>query len=479
MNFIKAKCVTKVDLISSLDIELKSFLNYVDYTRIDELINQMRDVSFLIEHPYIDDVYRDNYYLYYSSKLRNYERNVIRVHIIDTSDISDIDDEEKIQQVYLGYFIVRPLSVHPLGRSFISPNAFKKHGYSICTCNLKCNFFGNDLEIQGFPHIVQDSESHTCAESSMWALDSYFGAKFPIYRKHEMSEILEKLHFFSARRLLPSQGLSLLEIASALNSLGQNCITYPVEDNESFNIMQIYIESGMPFLLSLENEEHSIGHAILAIGHEKVDYDNVISDLAEDRKTCWHSISSFNKKLVYIDDNFSPYTIDNCRGNQERYLECWGDIKITSFVVPLHKHMYLEATGAFNIIKTFFNDPVNGLQAFGKRFITRLFLTNSSSFKQMLKDDILISDTHKNLFLSSLFPKFIWVCEIYNENEYSSEKCCGIIILDATESLIYRSLMYYFLDNFMYSFENGMLRKNKMSISFIKSMYKHNLQEYQ
>ena len=97
MIFIKAKFVTKVDLISSLDNELKSFLNYVDYTRINELINQMRDVSFLIENPYIDDVYRDNYYLYYSSKLNKYERNVIRVHIIDTSDISDIADEEKIR----------------------------------------------------------------------------------------------------------------------------------------------------------------------------------------------------------------------------------------------------------------------------------------------------------------------------------------------------------------------------------------------
>lgn len=477
MIFIKAKFVTKVDLISSLDNELKSFLNYVDYTRINELINQMRDVSFLIENPYIDDVYRDNYYLYYSSKLNKYERNVIRVHIIDTSDISDIADEEKIQQFYLGYFVVRPLSVHPLGRSFISPNAFKKHNYSICTCSLKCNFFGCDLEIQGFPHIVQDSESHTCAESSMWALDSYFGTKFPIYRKQEMSEILEKLHSFSARRLLPSQGLSLLEIASALNSLGQNCITYPVEDNESFNIMQIYIESGMPFLLSLENEEHSIGHAILAIGHEKIDYDNVILEFAKDKKICWHSISSFNKKLVYIDDNFSPYTVDNCKGNQERYLKCWGNTKITSFVVPLHKHMYLEAAGAFNIIKTFFDDPVNGLHTFGKRFITRLFLTNSSSFKQVLKDDCLISDIYKNLILSTLFPKFIWICEIYDENEYSSEKCCGIIVLDATESSEYTSLMYYFLFDSIFCFANGKLSRIKTKSSFEKNMYKHNLQE--
>lgn len=477
MNFIKTNFASKPDLILLLRDILCQFIDFVDFSRIKELIDSMRDVRFIVETPYIDDVYRDNYYLYYSAKLNDYQRNVIRVHIVDAMDMTSIDDRDKLQKIYLGYFIVRPLSSHPLGRSFISPNAFREHNYSLCTCSIKSTLLGYDLEIQGFPHIAQDSESHTCAESAMWALDSYFGTKFPIYRKHEMSEILEKLHSFSARRLLPSQGLSLLEIASALNSLGQNCITYPTDAEESFNIMQIYIESGMPFLLALENSDNTIGHAVLAIGHEKVDYDKVISSFSKDTESCWHSISSFNKKLVYIDDNFSPYTVDNCKEKQERYLKCWGNTRITSFVVPLHKHMYLEAAGAFRIIKTIFNDPVNGLHVFGNRFITRLFLTNSSSFKQVLKDDRLIDDIYKNLFLSTLFPKFIWVCEIYNENEYSLGKCCGIVVLDATESSDYASLMYYFLFDSIFRFKNGRLSRIKTKSSFEKYIYKHNLQE--
>ena len=94
-----------------------------------------------------------------------------------------------------------------------------------------------------------------------------------------------------------------------------------------------------------------------------------------------------------------------------------------------------------------------------------------------MKDDCLISDIYKNLILSTLFPKFIWICEIYDENEYSSEKCCGIIVLDATESSEYTSLMYYFLFDSIFCFANGKLSRIKTKSSFEKNMYKHNLQE--
>jgi hypothetical protein len=34
--------------------------------------------------------------------------------------------------------------------------------------------------VYGFPHIVQDEETHTCAESALWSHIEYFGSRYPL-----------------------------------------------------------------------------------------------------------------------------------------------------------------------------------------------------------------------------------------------------------------------------------------------------------
>jgi hypothetical protein len=69
--------------------------------------------SICIEYPYIDKLYRDSYYHYYSSKLNRYGRDCIRLSFFN-GDISIYDfHSEKglktLQEAFMGFLVLKPL----------------------------------------------------------------------------------------------------------------------------------------------------------------------------------------------------------------------------------------------------------------------------------------------------------------------------------------------------------------------------------
>lgn len=155
--------------------------------------------------------------------------------------------------------------------------------------------------------------------------------------------------------------------------------------------------------------------------------------------------------------------------------------KIRGFIVPTHKHMHMDALGAFKLVKTIFDEEIAGLASLGKnRWITRLFLTSSKNFKRSLIFDDHIEDEHRNHFLTMLMPKFIWVCEIYDEHSYMPNKdeeqiCSGVLILDATEMGSINSVLAYYIKNWYYENKGTYLTPIKTEFSFRKKTYQHNL----
>lgn len=262
LKFISFKIATKSNLIQILETKFKKSSCLYNFSRIKILIDSLKpEIQFLVEYPYTDSHYRSSFYMYYSAKYEEYERNAVRVHLF----CKDLEKEkiENNDKSYLGFFIVRPLQNHPLGRTFINPKAFINDGFISCQCKMDVHLMNFSFLVSGFPHIAQDAETHSCAESSVWSLLSYFGLKYPEYRTFLPEEIIKNLTASTDDRLLPSTGLTADEIAVCLNASGQNCIIDYISDcsdsaeaqmkqSEDFAIMRIYVESGMPFV-----EEHT------------------------------------------------------------------------------------------------------------------------------------------------------------------------------------------------------------------------------
>lgn len=94
------------------------------YNRIVPLIDNLKDSLWVyIEHPYVDKVYRDSYYFYYSSKLGNYHKDCIRISLfeneIENSHFRDEEQYKSIVENYRGFIVIRPTVPNILGRNVL------------------------------------------------------------------------------------------------------------------------------------------------------------------------------------------------------------------------------------------------------------------------------------------------------------------------------------------------------------------------
>jgi len=81
-----------------------SLLKYIDYLRDNLWV--------YVEYPYVDKVYRDSYYNYFSSKHLTYPRNSIRLSFFDGKiEKENFRRKELVSELnekYLGFIVIRP-----------------------------------------------------------------------------------------------------------------------------------------------------------------------------------------------------------------------------------------------------------------------------------------------------------------------------------------------------------------------------------
>ena len=103
------------------------------YARILQFLLPFKeDLTVIAETDYIDKTYRDLYYHFYSTKLRHFEKNCVRLsfctNVIDETITYSAEDIQRIKDNYLGFVVLRPLGTSCIGRNVISPDAIKSIG---------------------------------------------------------------------------------------------------------------------------------------------------------------------------------------------------------------------------------------------------------------------------------------------------------------------------------------------------------------
>jgi hypothetical protein len=489
LDFLDVSFVCKDGFISKLQEIYKDDDDFGNMkllipSQLDGLLKQLKqNIWFVIERPYVDRHYRDTYYTFFSSKFKKTGRNCIRVHIFE-GEITEndlLDKTIKLNDRYRGYFIIRPLTHHILGRSLISPKALLTNNFVCCLTKNQISLLGKNLTVHGFPHIAQDEETHTCAESALWSYIEYFGTKYPQYKPLLPSKIIKTLLDSTEHRILPSIGLTEKELAKCLNDNGFQCqIHNNASDSETtqfFQLLRTYVESGIPLLLVLENERDA--HAVLVIGHEM---DEPIYDLGKyvnpPWEEPWMDTSFLDKKMVFIDDNCPPYQITNIYEPTAHYNNEMKDMNIKSFIVTLPVHMFLVAEKVYDLLHIIFNDPNVGLQTSKGKWITRLLLTGSQSFKNFLSnyDNKMVNELKNPLIYLSL-PKYIWLCELYRADNFKENGyCSGLLLIDATSNgKSLTPVLFYAKEDKLFDHDGGAWKKSDDIVSFKMSSYKNNL----
>jgi len=435
--------------------------NSIVTNRISPHLDLLKDdIHIAIEYPYIDKVYRDSYYNYYSSKLRYYSKETIKLSFF----LGEIKDEDfkseatvkNLAERYVGFIVLRPTAPMVIGRSVINPSALKTSNFECRVVNIPTTVNSIEFITEGFPHSTQDAETITCAETSLWAIMEYFGHKYVEYKPTLPSLILDSLQGVSNERLLPSQGLPISQIAFVLKEFGFGPRIYTFRNSDFHSILSCYIESGIPLIIGLDNrhkvvdlvsgKKGNIGHAVVCIGHESVSHQQ-IDNLPPstnfsykpliDKNIIVYDNDEIEKQFIFIDDNHPVYQKANLKNPCNYYTDPqdaeWKHCDITCFVAPLHNRIYKEAreTKAFisELIGTTFGIPANS------ELFIRICLASSKSFKQEVALKLNYSEEVRETILNISMPKFIWLAELSTKTLVKQGLNNGIIILDATETI--------------------------------------------
>ncbi len=403
------------------------------YSRLLRFLTPFNDdLTIIAETDYIDKTYRDLYYHFYSTKLRSFEKNCVRLSlcnkVIDDTITHSIDDIQKLKDNYLGFVVLRPLGCSCIGRNVVSPQALKSVGSNLLLCktDVASTVLGTKVSVCGFPHSSQDGEMMTCAETTIWAIMSYLANRYNIYSLPLGHNILASLNDSSFERQTPSRGLNFQQISLSLQNQGLACRVYDKDNPKFKEIMSCYIESGIPLALCIESK--TFGHAVACIGRKAIDRNAVALQPVVVKG---HTYFEWNKSIdefVVNDDNVTCYQVMNYTNPCSYYGKPdWDGMKITHFVAPLHQKIYLDAEiaieAALNLVYCYGYDDGS---------VIRTFLTSSRSYREYVMTNDSLSEEQKQAFVELDMPKFIWVTEISDGVSFKASQVNDIILMDAT-----------------------------------------------
>ena len=472
--------------ILKMDEELNLILNDDLICSLGKIISLMPFPLTIVYEPYyVDRIYRDEYYAYYSKKHFGISRNTKRFIFFrncyfkeDFLDGSN-DKQQKIESDLIGMVVIKPTQT--IGRMLISPFLLNIPSCYVRTTKFEIAVLGRIYTVDAFPLSGQDSEVMTCAEVNIWQIMEYFGRRYSDYRTLLPSEMLELITTTSDVRMLPSDGLTVEQESHIFKNSGLSPKIYYkwlqyegrkyVETYESYvkspsleEILHFYVESGIPILINLREKgnKEGINHSITCIGHaidESLDKFDAVDFSEEDHEgnqgkslidkiknteyngltvlKSWSAVSGY----VIMEDHSMPYqvkTLDNLR---------FGDrgegilYEIESFVVPLYKHVFMAAEDAYKIAIDLIDESKDSISECLyrrgkpeiKEIVIRLFLTTSRAYKQFRVTNT-CSLNEKVFFSQVAYPKFIWICEYGTLDAYRNHKAVGEFVIDATAS---------------------------------------------
>lgn len=437
--------------------EFKFFPSSIEPT-LDELTQLLReDLNFYMEYPYVEKVYRDSFYNYYSTKHNSTIRNCARIAFFSNevmeSDFRDKNSFGKIQENFLGYITIRPTLPNLIGKTMLSPMAYRENRGIYCLTKANVLINGVRLDIRAFPHSSQDGETITCAETTIWSVMEYFGLRYPDYRPVLPSKIISALSNYSYERQLPSRGLTSEQISFALREFGFGTRLYALRSEDDPNgaseaypeiefkrLLGYYIESGIPVIAAVEND--TLGHALVVMGRENINHEGIDLTSYEpqniDTRTGaieLYDYADFLNNYVVIDDNMPPYNSVPFSNPTANYTDPQFDnCKIKNFIAPLYHKVYLEAGGARELMLSYLESFEHELP--GNKIILKLFFTSSRSFKAELNERIDLGDDATELILNLTMPKFVWIGVFTNPKLLNESKANGMVVVDATETNI-------------------------------------------
>ena len=316
------------EICAASDMPSSDVMAQVRYLGIYLKNDETNARSIVIEKPYVDRHYIEEYSSYYSKTLHPPKAKATRLHFFK----SEITDElllekliaagsgdfdticREMSEQYLGFTVVRPLPSAPIGRTILGTFEIEgsdrfytlpPHPYNVHLCGL-C------LKIYGVPFQQQEQAVGACATTAIWSALSQVmrldGGRAPT--PFAVTKAATK-NWVKDRVFPATSGLKDEQILESLRHFGYSPLYFePKTESALFCLAaKCYLRSNIPVILIMQYDGQDDAHAVTVVGfREDIDRERT-PDIA-----CqfpgWINLQLRSKGLcrLYIhDDRLGPY----------------------------------------------------------------------------------------------------------------------------------------------------------------------------
>lgn len=393
----------------------------------------------LIEYEYIDKDYRSTYYHHYAKKGRPYRGDCVRLHFFEdcvafdaTRLVLSCPGNDRLEDHYFGYIVLRPTIVATLGRSIVSPKMRQGARGRAIQSRHKVHLLGQTLSVWGFPSMAQHIDISVCAHVSCWAILRHYSEHYSAHRELLIHDITLLAKPFDPGGLTPAHGLNLLEAERIFQSAG----TYPVivgrkkAGEQSFYVQLLaYLESGFPLFIAMSGKKH----AIVAAGYA---WHPVAKAPPYAISHAWEQVDI----LLAVDDNSLPYRCVPLKAPKARSgaspAMSYSAADFDSFIVPLPEKIFYSAEAMERYSLALYKALASALKLPAEDvLLRRYFITTVSALRRWAREyESQFGDVLVNMLMRLKTAQFIWVVEYASYEQWKNGHIAGRAIIDATAS---------------------------------------------
>lgn len=402
--------------------------------RLFDVVRVLGAVDVVIERRYIDADYRSEHSQFYSTTFKRYPSVCHRLHFFSAKVEADLSNLGDLKESYLGYSVMRPTPLTPVGRTVVNPPVELSQG-TVCCIEDSVDLLGTELVARGMPFVSQDAQYLVCAHAAEWMVLYHAHAVHDLPRRLPVDIHQSAFGGDIAGRQVPSEGLSVGQILGSLHALGISAsrIELPKskEASQDAGFMSLpalvcrYVNSQLPPIVL------SRDHAWVIVGYTMEEH---LGDTTHDRIVLWRH-----------DDSRGPYIrVEDPWDEQNDMHKPWGLL-----VPPLPQKSYLTAEMAENLGRAWLTSiggnaptsPLGERHTLG-RLTFRTYCIRSRRFKQEIAARGLPDDVVR-LYQFTHMPRYVWVVEAMDRDlrDDGQPAVLGEVVLDATAHQHSKSLL--------------------------------------
>lgn len=399
--------------------------------------------SIVVEDPYTDAGYLDDFAAYYVRCHTQYSRRCRRLHFFKTElDAGWFDAAlhpdglARLQAAYLGFIVARPLPDAIIGRTVLRTydSAQGRRNYPV-TLNYDVHLCGLSLRVEkGLAFQEQDTILAACATVALWSCFQKTSHLFQTTVPTPSTITRAATQFAHRGRPIPSHGLYVPEICSAIRHVGLEPELFEIGPKLALaSMLYGYLHMGLPVILGVDVRGQG-GHAITLVGYSMREVPFSVKEKGAEVPMSGRRIDG----LYGHDDQEGPYSrldIRKARAPAGFDLESRGyRDDMTGAHIPLRPTVAIVPV--YNKIRITFLDVqkwltgVHRLFAFwlrGTPLEWDLRLCTGSEYKSDLQGEGWVTDGHRDRGLRQNLPRFLWRATLWADGHVVAD-----FLFDAT-----------------------------------------------